>query len=121
MRASDKPSWAGVIPWDTVDPGGVSEVVENLAAALAREGSYAPIVLVQDWRARRPRMEWRGGVRYLFLRLRMPADCVAGLSGARGLIYRLAARLEWWRTRKLLRSLGVRIVNFHYPSWAAEP
>jgi glycosyltransferase involved in cell wall biosynthesis len=116
-RPAGKPVWALVIPWDTAEPGGVSQVVINLAEALRDNGRYEPVVIVLDWRAT-GRVEMRDGIRHLFIGLRTPDPSGIGRLGR----MRYAA-LGWFEARRfqhLLRVLDARVVNFHYPGPAAE-
>jgi glycosyltransferase involved in cell wall biosynthesis len=113
-RPSARPVWALVTPWDTSATGGVSQVVLNLADGLRREGSYEPVIIVDDWSAAWPRTELRDGVRYVFIRLRAPFGAAAqGLDQVR---HRLLGWLEGRRFGRLLRRLEARVVNFHYPT-----
>lgn len=91
----------------------------NLAEGLQRHGGYRALILVQDWSATRPRVEMRDGIPHIRVRLR------AGLSFGAPWRARLAHFALGWRERRvvsrLLRAHGVAVVNFHYPTWAAEP
>ncbi len=114
-----RPAWALVIPWPTSSVGGVSQVVLNLAEGLQKHGSYKAIILVQDWSAMRPRMETRNSIPHVRVRLR--AGSGPGTSW-RDRLMRVA--LGWWErraVRRLLHAHRVTVVNFHYPTFAAEP
>ena len=114
-----RPAWALVIPWPTSSVGGVSQVVLNLAEGLQKHGGYKALILVQDWSATRPRVEVRNEI--LHVRVRLRAGLGPGAS-RRARLSHLA--LGWWERRvvgRLLRAHGVTVVNFHYPTFAAEP
>jgi glycosyltransferase involved in cell wall biosynthesis len=115
--ARAKPVWALIIPWEPSDGGGVNQVVLNLAAELRRQGRYEPVVIVLDWQ-KAGAVELRDGIRHLFIRLRDPI--VSELGPLTRLRYDLLAWWEAHRFRRLLRRLGARVVNFHYPTPAAE-
>jgi glycosyltransferase involved in cell wall biosynthesis len=115
--AGGKPVWALIIPWEPSDGGGVNQVVLNLAAELRRQGRYEPVVIVLDWR-KGGTIERHDGVRHIFIRLRDPREVELGLLAR--LRYDFLAWREARDFRRLLRRLGARIVNFHYPVPAAE-
>lgn len=114
------PGWALVIPWDPSlsGSGGVSQVVLNLADGLKTRGIYHPVVIVEEWRAVQPRIEKRDGIPYIFIRMRPSSDDSVGL-----LKRVLHVFLAWSEDRcfiRLVQAFNIRIVNFHYPSLAAE-
>lgn len=116
---SEAPSgWAFFIPWDPRTPGGVSQVVLRLSAAMRRDGRYVPIVVVQDWGSREPRVEDRDGVQYVFARWREPPREGDGLS--RRISYHLRNRVELQRIASILRDRNVAVINFHYPALGAK-
>ena len=53
-----------------IHPGGVNQVVINLAHEMRRAGSFEPIILIQDWAARRPQWEDFQGLTTLRWRIR---------------------------------------------------
>lgn len=113
-----RPGWALVIPWDTSSSGGVTQVVLNLAQGLKTHGTYAPIVIVQDWAARQPRREMRDGIQHIFIRMR----AAPGKSDRflRHILHPLLLWKEQGPLNRLFREFGIKVVNFHYPTLAAE-
>ncbi len=109
-----RPVWALLVPWDTALQGGVTEVVLNLAHALAETGTYEPVVIVQDWAAPRPREAMREGIRHIHVRLRVREV------GWRGVRQALTLRIERARLRRLFARLNVAVLNPHFPTLAAE-
>ena len=113
-----RPGWALVIPWDTSQPGGVTQVVLNLAQGLKTHGAYAPIVIVQDWAAPQPRREMRDGLQHIFIRMR------AAPGKSDRLLKHILHPLLLWKEQgplaRLFREFSIKVVNFHYPTLAAE-
>jgi glycosyltransferase involved in cell wall biosynthesis len=114
-----KPGWALVIPWDTTSVGGVSQVVLNLAAGLRSHGAYEPVVVVQEWAATQPRVEMRDGLRHVFVRFRTAPGRGDGLRAR--LLHPVLGRVQVRQLRRLFHSLGISVLNFHYPTLSAEP
>ena len=113
-----RPGWALVIPWDTSNPGGVTQVVLNLAQGLKTHGAYAPIVIVQDWAALQPRREMRDGIQHIFIRMRAAPGKSDRL--LRHILHPLLLWKEQGPLARLLLEFRIQVVNFHYPTLAAE-
>jgi L-malate glycosyltransferase len=114
-----KPGYLFVLPWGLEHPGGVNQAVANLFDEVARDGRYAPLLLVNDWNSRLPRAERVGGRDHIYYRLRGPWDPRRPFFGflrfAIALPHVLASLL-WTLIRH-----RVAIINVHYPSLAAYP
>jgi hypothetical protein len=117
--AAPLPGWALVVPWDPLVPGGVSQVVLNLANGLKTQGVYRPIVIVQDWAAARPHLQIRNGIQYVFIRMRSPSD--KSVKSLKRIMQSLLGWSEGRRIMRLIYALNIRIINFHWPTLAAEP
>jgi L-malate glycosyltransferase len=114
-----RPGWALVIWCDPLSStGGVCQVVLNLADKLKVHGTYRPVVIVKEWAAVRPRIEIRDGVQYVFVRMREPPENPVRL------FERILSSLLAWRENRrvlrLIRTLGIRVINAHYPTLADE-
>ena len=114
-----RPGWALLIWCDPLRcTGGVCQVVLNLANELSVNGTYRPVVIVNEWAAIRPRVEMRDGVQYVFVRMRDPPN-----DSVRPLQRILSAILAWSERRRvlrLIRTLNIQVVNAHYPTLAQE-
>lgn len=114
-----RPGWALII-WCDPFPctGGVCQVVLNLANALNVHGMYRPVVIVNEWAAVHPRMEMRGGVQYVFVRMRDPPENSVRLF--RRIVSSILAWNERRRLLRMIRTLNIQVVNPHYPTLAQE-
>ena len=102
-------------------------MVLNLANELEVHGRYRPVVIVNEWTAVRPRMEMRGGVQYVFVRMREPPDFLRMHQPPEervGLLKRILSSIFAWgesrRVLRLVRTLNIQVVNPHYPTLAQE-
>jgi glycosyltransferase involved in cell wall biosynthesis len=75
-------------------------------------------VIVSEWAAVRPRIEMRGGVQYVFVRIREPPEDTVRLS--KRFLSSILAWGERWQVRRLLRTLNIQVVNPHYPTLGQE-
>jgi glycosyltransferase involved in cell wall biosynthesis len=114
-----------VAPWELRLPGGVSEVLRNLARLANLSGEVRSAVLVPDWSAPIPVMRERDGLREYRFR------CVAPWNVARPLQHLLRLPLwfpgAWRHTLAFLREVRPRVINVHFPDistltlvWAAR-
>ena len=102
-------------------------MVLNLANELEVHGTYRPVVIVNEWTAVRPRMEMRGGVQYVFVRMREPPDFLRMHQppDERVRLFKriLSSIFAWGESRRVLRlvrTLNIQVVNPHYPTLAQE-
>ena len=117
-----RPGWAILIWCDPLPcTGGVCQVVLNLANELNVHGKYRPVVIVNEWTAVRPRMEMRGGVQYVFVRMREPYQP----PDERVRLFKriLSSSFAWAEKRqvlRLIRALNIQVINPHFPTLAQE-
>jgi glycosyltransferase involved in cell wall biosynthesis len=106
------PSWLFVLPWDIDYPGGVNQVVINLARAIPQRAALRPIVMVSDWECVWPRRSIQAGLP--IIRLCLPPLSARGNLWRHSLNYlrRLQAR---WVLRRILHKERVAVINLHYP------
>ena len=109
-KASQKPSYMFVVPWDLNFVGGVNGVVRNLAKAMTERGGLVPSIAINSWEDSTPR-QLNGTLRFRF--------SVFGSMSALGLSKALAlAPACLWHTFRLLRETNAQAVNFHFPGIA---
>lgn len=107
------PTYLFVLPWSLEHPGGVNQVVLNLAREAQADGRYRPLVLIADWDAPAPVFGEHQGLATVRWRLRgWPPPG------------RLRAAVDRWLMRprfhrrfaRFCRDENVRVVNCHYLS-----
>lgn len=104
-------AWLFVLGWDLHHPGGVTEVVRNLMASIARFCDRRTVLLVKSWEhGSMARVDGQLHPTY-YARCRMPGRNLWQL-----LIYLWHLPLEVWRLRRLISKECIRTVNLHYPS-----
>lgn len=110
-----KPSYVFILPWDLQYPGGVNQVVVNLAKEIESQGELQPVLLTSTWRGQGD--DERTGTAPI--ELRQPVYPHKPLKSVLGFFL----LMPWWMPRllKTLRSLEPSVVNFHYPTLAAWP
>lgn len=112
FAADRRDGWLFVLPWEPTAIGGVSRVVNELAASLAQGSRFRPHILVLDWAARDPAYDLLGPATLIRMRVR---DRGAPWSLQR-LRYLLSRRAVERTLRQICTDLHVRVVNAHYPS-----
>jgi glycosyltransferase involved in cell wall biosynthesis len=118
--SSARPGWALVAPWDPSIPGGVSQVVLNLANLMKEQGIYRPIVIVREWAAKRPTEEQRNGILYIFIQMRSPPNKAIAFFGRSK--QSVLQYIQNRRVFRLIRGLNIQVINFHWPDdFSAEP
>ena len=110
------PTYLFVVPWDLDHPGGVNQVVINLYREFDKHGPLQPLVLVLDWRYRKPVENVSAGCRAIRLRVRQPAGTQFHIRDLISYIFTLPATIRV--LRQLLRKYNVKVVNAHYPTLA---
>lgn len=109
---SDKPAgWLFVVPWDLHHPGGVNQVVINLAKEVNRRGDYRPLLLVTDWNAPVLTADTSQGMDTYRMRLRPPWESSQGAQGSLAFLCALPAQLN--ALRRFLARHRVAVVNTH--------
>jgi glycosyltransferase involved in cell wall biosynthesis len=104
-----RPVWLFLLPWDLREPGGVNQVVRNLALRMQAAGMFEPVVIVSDWNAVRPVWDTVDGVATLRMRLRLPPRR-----------WHQALRYAVWearcraRFRALFRGRRIAAINPHF-------
>ncbi len=101
-----------VVPWSPLQQGGVSAVVQRLAAGLNAVPDVRASIVVNDWQSRRLQ---RGDDS--FLRFRFQAVVADTWRATFVSIGRFPVAL--WRTAVLLRRHRVQAVNFHFADHSA--
>ena len=106
------------IPWELDAIGGVSQVVRNLAIALAASHEQRTAVLISDWSAARFQQRSHAlatecEVELFRYRLRAPLAADAAIGSA--LAFAATAPATISTLRRMLARLDARAVNVHYP------
>ena len=116
MTAPPKPAppagYLMVLPWETGAPGGVSQVVLNLARELSALG-WMPMLLVTAWSAEEPALDSSQALTVLRWRLRAPWAEVRPIRNLVGFLLRLPGALT--TCRALARRHNWEVVNPHFP------
>ncbi len=105
-----------VMPWELGPIGGVNAVVSNLYRRLAEEGNWKPWLHVLSWENRNPVFLKNGDVNAVRLRVRSPLE--KGLVLRSLVTYAISLPGELLKVRRLVKQLGIRVVNAHYPTLA---
>ena len=113
MQSSpQKQTYLFVIPWPLKAIGGVNQVVINLAREMAEANDFVPLVLIHEWDATRPVVEYVHGIKTIRWRIRSYQKHM-------GFKHKLAFSL--WniqfthRFRKLCEDHKVVAINTHFP------
>lgn len=118
---SESRKWLFCLPWSLSYPGGVNQVVLNLAGRLADASDYRPVALSNQWDAPRlvadPDDSRFSGFAAWHGRLRAPPESWRGLKA-------LLAYLLWipgavYRLSRFLIDQRVSVINIHYPTIAS--
>lgn len=109
------PTYLFVLPWSPVHPGGVNQVVINLAREIQKVGDFEPLVLVTDWNALTPVWEEVHGLRTVRWRIRPYTSQANVKERLAYLFWQLRFAWEFWCFCRVHR---VAVINPHYP-WAA--
>ena len=112
MVTGPRNGWLFVLPWAPTAIGGVSRVVNELAASLANGSTYDPWILVLDWGARAPKYDRSRSTTVIRFGVR---DRGASWSRQR-LMYWLSRPTIARQLRRMLESIPVAVVNVHYPT-----
>jgi glycosyltransferase involved in cell wall biosynthesis len=106
------PTYLFVLPWSPVHPGGVNQVVINLAREMHKVGEFEPLVLVADWNAPKPVWEEIHGLRTV--RWRVRPYILQGSGKERGAYWLWQLQFAW-AFRRFCRTHRVAVINAHYP------
>ena len=101
-----------VVPWSPLQQGGVSAVVQRLAAGMNAIPDVAASIVVNDWPSKQP--QWGDDS---FLRFRFQAIVADTWRATLISIGRFPVAL--WRTATLLHRSRVHAVNFHFADHSA--
>jgi glycosyltransferase involved in cell wall biosynthesis len=105
---------AMVLPWPVSEPGGVNEVVKNLRWQWAKRSGVHSMILVNEWAARRARIDIGREADTWRLRLRAPVKPWSPAVSVAAFVADLPRMLYW--LRRLLNETGASAVNIHYPT-----
>lgn len=114
--SSPKSTYLMVVPWSIAHPGGVNQVIVNLARELLAAPGPKPLIWVTDWAAQTPVYEKVLGLDVVRWRLR---ELTAERSTLDALKYTLWERRFLPRFAAFCREHGVMALNFHFPGPAA--
>ena len=106
-----KPAYAFVLPWEPSGPGGVNQVVINLYRQVDEAGEFEPLIIVNDWSARRPVETVVDGRRTIYLRSPWPDASSIGF--LRWLASSPVHLVDLWR---ISRKHRIAAFNPHFPS-----
>lgn len=110
-----RPTYLFVLPWSPVHPGGVNQVVINLAREMQKQGAFEPLVLVADWDAPVPVWGEVHGLRTVRWRIR---SCTSQAGWKERLAYALWLLRFGPAFRRFCREQRVVAINPHYPGSA---
>ncbi len=105
-----------VLPWDLGPIGGVNAVVASLYERFTMHGELQPAILVTNWADKTPVHKTDGGYDKVFLRIRGPIERGGTLRSLAAYLLFLPNELR--KAARLVRDLGVSVVNAHYPTLA---
>lgn len=102
-----------VCPWKLESVGGVSVAVRGLLEGLRESEVAAPLLVVNNWPDRLPRVGLSGQEKTIFLRIPEPI----GHGGLFRSLFNSCVSLpiSAWHLGRLLRKERVSVVDFHYP------
>jgi len=106
------PTYLFVLPWSPVHPGGVNQVVINLAREMQKAGQFEPLVLVTDWNAPKPVWEEVHGLRTVRWRVH---PYMSQTSAKQRLAYWLWQLQFAGAFRRFCDTYRVAVLNAHYP------
>ena len=112
LSADPRKGWLFVLPWEPTAIGGVSRVVNELAASLAHGANYDPWILVLDWGARAASYDRSRSTTVIRFGIR---DRGSSWSRRR-LMYWLSRPSVALQLRRILSSIPITVVNVHYPT-----
>ena len=110
------PGYVLVLNWHVRKPGGVSHVVSNLGAELAKLG-WAPAILVNDWMAKEPETDFTLANPVVSWRVRSPWDATNPWRNLIAYLLHFPGSVRTWL--RLARRQGWLVVNCHFPDAGA--
>jgi len=111
-KATTAPGYLMVLPWESGEPGGVSQVVLNLGRELTGLG-WNPMLLVPTWSSRAPALDSSQTLPVLRWRLRTPWGKSRPIRSLIAFLLSLPGALSTWRD--LARRHNWEVVNPHFP------
>jgi len=109
------PSLLLVVPWDLAAPGGVNQVVFNLAREAARHDRLRPIVFCADRSKNSLRVIGeRAGVLFANGHLRAPIGARESIADLMMFARSLRSDLRAWRT--FIKRHNIQVIDAHYPA-----
>lgn len=102
-----------MLPWELHEPGGVSQVVQNLFDGMQRRAGHRSILLVNTWGQRVPSFATVDGRRTVRALVQSPLSRQRSLRHFASFMFRLPATLL--RLKRLVVAEGITHINVHYP------
>lgn len=110
---AERSTWLLVLPWELKEPGGVSQVVQNLFDATARKLGHRSLLLVNTWDHNDLEFAEVDGRRTVRTTVRSPLGEQRPLRHLMSFLLRLPASVL--RLRHLIRTERITRINIHYP------
>lgn len=110
---SPKPSYLFVLPWEITDLGGVNQVVINLCHEIQSHNHYEPVLLLNDWSAKKIQHSLSEGIKTGSFRLRSPHEPKAPVKNL--LLYFVTAPLSLFKLFRFMRMHNIQVINPHFP------
>lgn len=109
--------YAFLTEWDIDSPGGVNQVVANLYQQARDNGPFRPILLVDSWNCRMPRVGRRNGRATVWFSHRPPWTREGQFWGT--LVFIVTLPWNLFLIARLSKRLSLCIVNAHFPGMSS--